>query len=421
MKVTRGSTGTKGNRWRLTALAGLTAVGVAVACTAGAAAGGVVGGDAAAAAGARGHGSLERDARAVVDSGATAVVAAASVAGERGQRAAAGVTDLDDPRRVDPGSYYRIGSDTKTFTAVVVLQLVAEGRLDLGDTVERWLPGVVTGHGNDGSRVTVRNLLQHTSGIANYTDILFGDPGALTPEAYEEGRFDVLTPEDKVALAMTREPGWLPDAASPGSETRWSYSNTNYILAGMIVERVTGHSWEREVHERVIAPLGLDHTLTSGTSAYVPQPTATAYLQFPGQEELTDTTLAVEGGADGGIISTAEDMTAFHRALLDGRLLGPAELAEMRTTVPAPDFSARPGTRYGLGLAWSPMEGCDGGIWFHGGTSFGTSSEGAVTDDGRAAAEAGVYTLSFADAQAQEELSAATRHLVEHALCGTGD
>ncbi|MEV1007971.1 serine hydrolase domain-containing protein [Streptomyces sp. NPDC049881] len=362
----------------------------------------------------RGHGGrLQRDAEAVRDAGATGLVAATDTSG-RARRAAAGVTDLDDPRPVPYDAYYRIGSDTKTFTAAVVLQLVGEGRLALTDTVERWLPGVVTGNGNDGLRVTVRDLLQHTSGITNYTDILYADPADLTPEAYLADRFRGRTPEEQVALAMTRAPGWLPEAG----ETRWAYSNTNYILAGMIVEEATGHPWAQEVHERIIAPLGLRHTFTAATSAYVPEPTATAYLQFPGQEELTDTTLMVDGGADGGIISTAADMTAFHRALLDGTLLGPRELAAMRETVPAPGFSAVSGTRYGLGIAWRPARGCADGVWFHGGTSFGTASDGGVTDDGSAAVAVGTYTLSFADAEGQEARNTATRRLTDHALCG---
>ncbi|MFI0036406.1 serine hydrolase [Streptomyces mutabilis] len=89
---------------------------------------------------------------------------------------------------------------------------------------------------------------------------------------------------------MSRAPGWLPDAEDPGAETRWAYSKTNYVLIGMIVERVTGNPWEQEIHERIIEPPGLRHTLTLDTSAYVPQPTATACLQFPGRDDLTDTT-----------------------------------------------------------------------------------------------------------------------------------
>ncbi|MGP4112236.1 serine hydrolase domain-containing protein [Streptomyces sp. 4N509B] len=359
---------------------------------------------------------LRRDAEAVHAAGGTGVVATVRHADRRPVTARAGVADLDDDRPVPLNAYYRVGSDTKTFVAVVALQLVAEGRLDLDDTVERWLPGLVTGNGHDGSRVTVENLLRQTSGLPDYDELLFGDPETFTPEAYREARFREHTARELVDLALTQPPAWLPDADDPSAETRWQYSNTNYLLAGMIIERVTGHPWEQEVHERVIAPLGLTHTLTPGGSAYVPQPTATAYLQFPGQRELTDVSLSAGGTADGALISTGRDMTTFLTALMDGRLLPPEQLAAMKETVPAPDFLT-PDTRYGLGIAWAPRCGDGEGLWFHGGTSFGVISETGVTDDGSAAATAAVFTLRFEDRQTQEAQDAATQRLVTNALC----
>jgi D-alanyl-D-alanine carboxypeptidase len=360
---------------------------------------------------------LDHDAEAIHATGASGVIAATQDAAGHHATARAGVADLDGDRPVPHDAYYRIGSDTKTFTAVIALQLVAEGSLSLDDTVERRLPGVVHGNGNDGRRVTVENLLRQTSGLADYDDLLFGDPASFTPEAYRESRFEVRTSRELVDLALTQRPAWLPDANDPGAETRWAYSNTNYLLAGMIIEEVTGHSWEQEVHERIIEPLGLTHTLTPGTSAYVPQPTATAYLQFPGHEELTDTSLSIGGGPDGAIISTNRDMNTFLMALMDGRLLPPAQLAAMKETVPAEDFAAIPGSRYGMGIAWAPRCGNGEGLWFHGGTSFGTISETGVTDDGSAAATAAVFTLSFEDRDRQEAQDAATSALIDNALC----
>jgi D-alanyl-D-alanine carboxypeptidase len=185
----------------------------------------------------------------------------------------------------------------------------------------------------------------------------------------------------------------------------------------MIIERVTGHPWEQEIHERIIEPLGLRHTLTMGTSAYVPQPTATAYLQFPGRHDLTDTTLQVDGGADGGIVSTPTDMNTFLRALMDGTLLPAEQLEQMRTTVPAPDFSGGAEARYGLGIAWRPVEGCDGGVWYHGGTSFGTVSETAVTPDGDVSVAAAVFTTRFGDPGRAAAQDKATYEMVERAVC----
>jgi D-alanyl-D-alanine carboxypeptidase len=189
------------------------------------------------------------------------------------------------------GAHVRIGSDTKTITAVVALQLVGEGVLDLDDTVEDWLPGLVRGNGNDGSRITLTNLLRHTSGLHDYVSVGL-DVEDFTYEHYRQTRFEVRNPAESVARAFTEEPGWLPDADDPSAETTWGYSNTNYVLAQLIIEEATGNSWEQEVHERIIEPLGLRRTYAPGTSAYVPEPTARAYLQFPGDEELYDTTLA---------------------------------------------------------------------------------------------------------------------------------
>lgn len=401
--------------WMWTAGAGVLATGAAMVVAPQGAAFGLTRGGADASHESR----LQRDADEVVAAGATGMTVAVDGAGRGGDRARAGVAELGTREPVPWSPYYRIGSDSKTFTSVVVLQLVDEGRVSLSDTVEEWLPGVVAGEGNDGARVTVENLLRHTSGLTNYTDILFGDPETLTPERYREERFEPRPAEEMVALAMTEPPGWLPDADDPAGETRWAYSNTNYLLAGMIIERATGHSWEHEVHERVIAPLGLERTLSPGTSSYVPRPTAHGYLQFPGREELTDTTLSVGGGADGALISTPEDMNTFLRALLDGTLLSPERLADMRRTVPAPDFGE--GAEYGLGLVWAPRCGeGEPGLWFHGGTSFGTVSEGAVTEDGSAAASAAVFTLRFGDAQRQAAQDGATRAMIDNALCGDG-
>ena len=366
-------------------------------------------------------GQLQRDADAVRDTGATGLLARVRDADGRDTTVRAGVADLEGRDPVPENSYYRIGSDTKTFVAVVALQLTAEGKLHLDDTVEEWLPGMVTGNGNDGSRITLRNLLQHTSGLVDYTEVLFEDPETLTSEGFRERRFVAHTLEEEVALATSRPPNWLPDAEDPESETRWSYSNTNYVLAGLIIEQATGHPWQQEVHDRIIEPLGLRHTITLGTSAYVPQPTATAYTRFPGEEEFTDTSLAVDGGPDGGIVSTTADMNTFWRALMDGTLLPAEQLAQMRTTVPAPGMGGGAEARYGLGIAWRPAEGCAEGVWYHSGTSFGTVSQEAVTPDGGTSATVTVFTTQYDDEERFRQQEAATLALLDHAVCGSAD
>ncbi|MEV5980465.1 serine hydrolase domain-containing protein [Streptomyces sp. NPDC052114] len=357
--------------------------------------------------------ALQRDVDAVLATGVSGVLAEVQDAHGR-MRARAGVADLAAKDPVPWDAYYRIGSDTKTFTATVVLQLVGEGRLRLTDTVERWLPGAVRGHGNDGRRITVANLLRQTSGLNDYLS-LGADPGDFTPDTYRRGRFRTQTPEEQLTAALREPPRWLPDADDPAQERRWEYSNTNYVVAGLVVEAVTGHSWAQEVHERIIGPLGLRGTFTPGTSPYVPRPTATAYTYFPEEARPTDTTLGFGGGADGCVISTAHDHGVFLRALLGGRLLRPAQLAAMRETVPADDWIPADGVRYGLGLAWRPVAGRDDGIWFHGGTSLGSVSECGVTPDGAAAVTSAAFTLRLGG-PAQEAQARATLRMVDAAL-----
>ncbi|MFE6098642.1 serine hydrolase domain-containing protein [Streptomyces laurentii] len=270
---------------------------------------------------------------------------------------------------------FRVGSITKTFTATVLLQLQAEGRLDLDDTVEKWLPGVVRGHGNDGRQVTVRRLLNHTSGIYSYTNDpafkkqVFG-PGFL------ESRYDTWTNEQLVGVAMSHRPDFAPG-------TSWTYSNTNFVLAGMIIEKVTGRSYEEEVGRRIIKPLGLRATRVPGTDPRMPRPHSGAYsklaLTADGPTyEVGELNPSVAGAA-GEIISDAGDLQTFVRALLAGRLLPPAALKEMKDTV-ATDMG--PDVRYGLGLIRQELS-CGTVVWGHSGGIHGSTSEARVTEDGR--------------------------------------
>ncbi|MFJ3955490.1 serine hydrolase domain-containing protein [Streptomyces libani] len=114
-----------------------------------------------------------------------------------------GVGDIHTGRPVPADGYLRIGSTTKTFVATVLLQLAGEGRLSLTDTVDTWLPGLVRGHGNDGRRITLRQLLRHTSGLPDYVKDVVPEPGAA---GYRHHRWTAYTPEQRVALALLRHP-----------------------------------------------------------------------------------------------------------------------------------------------------------------------------------------------------------------------
>lgn len=315
---------------------------------------------------------LQRDVDALHGLGITGVIARLD-APEATHIARAGVADLGSRQPVAPDPYLRIGSTTKTFVAVVVLQLVGEGRMSLDDTVHRWLPGVVAGNGNDGRTVTVRQLLQHTSGLHDYTEDLI--PRYLTPQDYRRERWRTRTPEELVAIAMAHPPG----------PRDWAYSNTNYVVAGMLIEAVTGRTWDREVRERIVRPLGLWHTRTPGTWPFLPDPHAHNYQQFTSGGPVTDTTVAIralDSGADGSMISTPAEVNRFLQATLDGRLLRPAQREQLKDIVALPDGSGYPpGSGDGLGLFHRPLS-CGGGYWSHGGNGFGYEMRPAITEDG---------------------------------------
>jgi D-alanyl-D-alanine carboxypeptidase len=364
--------------------------------------------------------TLQRDADRLLDYGAPGVLVGLDTRG-KDITVRSGFGDVDARTPVPWNARFRIGSYTKTFVAATLLHLAGDGRLTLDDTVERWLPGVVTGNGNDGSTITVRQLLQHTSGLPEY---LHGMPNLFNQKDFERTRFTSVTAEQAVALAMTMKPEFAPG-------TRWSYSNTNYMLAGMIIERVAGHTWQQEVQDRIIRPLGLRHTYTPGTSPGIPRPHAVGYERFPGPDateddpkygEAIDATLLNPswGGAAGEMISTVDDANRFLRALIGGKVLRPAQLAEMLATVPTnADFEKNwPGVRYGLGIMFVPNS-C-GGSWTHGGDIHGFKTRNGVTTDGSRSVMVSINTDSL---KRKPGLPAPTRDvtvdLVEHALCGT--
>ncbi|GAA2386144.1 serine hydrolase domain-containing protein [Streptomyces glaucosporus] len=285
-----------------------------------------------------------------------------------------GVADVETERpRLRPDRF-RIGSITKTFVATVLLQLQEERRLDLDDPVERWLPGVVRGNGHDGRKVTVRQLLNHTSGIYNVTSDR-GFQEKVFESGFFEHRYDTFTPEELVGIAMEHEPVFAPG-------TDWSYSNTNYVLAGMVIEAATGNSYAEEVERRVVRPLGLRATELPGTRATMPRPHGRGYGVLVENEEVTlvDVTDVNPSWAwaAGEMISTVDDLNRFLRALLDGRLLSGKSMAELLDTVPTDEAGT---ARYGLGVLNLDLS-CGVGVWGHDGSVHGSLSYVFSTRDG---------------------------------------
>ncbi|MBC9716578.1 beta-lactamase family protein [Streptomyces sp. TRM66268-LWL] len=272
---------------------------------------------------------------------------------------------------------YRIGSTTKTFVATVLLQLAAEGKLALDDSVETWLPGVLQGNGYDGRRITVRQLLNHTSGIFSYT----GDPEFLErgfTEKFLEHRYDTYTPQQLLEMALRHPPVFAPGSA-------WSYSNTNYTLAGLIIQKATGRPYEDEIRRRIVQPLGLYATSVPRTSAALPLPSSRAYSKLSLRprpdspvHDVTELNPSAAGAA-GAMISDSGDLNRFYAALFGGRLLPAAQLKEMRTTVPVP--AGLPFQAYGLGLMKFELS-CGTSVWGHAGNIQGSATQAVATADG---------------------------------------
>jgi D-alanyl-D-alanine carboxypeptidase len=261
---------------------------------------------------------------------------------------ASGVAELGTPNPVDPAGSFRIGSVTKTFTATVVLQLIGEGVLSLDDKVDRWLPGMVPA----GDGITLLQLLNHTSGLYNYTEDLPDAAGIV------RDRFMHWDPLRAVSMATEHDPLFEPGAT-------WSYSNTNYVLLGLVIEAATGHSYATEVEDRILRPLELRQTLVPGDDVALPEPHAHGYLSVDG--ELVDMAEfnASQAWSAGAIVSTASDLNRFYAALLTGELLRPAELEALQTTVPT-DADFHTG---GLGISRLSLPNLV--VWGHTGGIFG--------------------------------------------------
>jgi D-alanyl-D-alanine carboxypeptidase len=258
-----------------------------------------------------------------------------------------GVADIAAARPMGPQDRYRIGSLTKTYVSTAVLDLVAEHRIRLKDPVKKYLPGFLNG----GPRVTIRQLLNHTSGLYDFNE----DPRVLAP--YLKGDLaHVWTPQQLVRVALTHD-----SVSAPGAE--YHYSNTNYMLAGLLVQSVTGHRLADVLSHRVFAPAHVEAT-TFTTSTTLPAPGVRGYYAFSGEELSDITALYPYPWASGAMVSTAPDVARFYRSLLSGDLLPPRLMSAMQTTV---DSSAEDGagTASGLGLERFPTP-C-GAAWGHGG------------------------------------------------------
>jgi len=250
---------------------------------------------------------------------------------------ASGFSDLENQISLQPGDRFEAGSITKTFVATTVLQLVEENQLDLEDTLTEWLPAEITDLVPNAGDITIEQILNHTSGITDFSDVLFNQ-ALSNPTVF----LNEWTPEQLVGLIDGLDPYFEPG-------TDWQYSNTNYILAGEIIEAVTGNSYGQEIRDRIIDTLNLDNTFVFGEEE-IPGGYVNNYWDFDGDGELNDVSIAnlSWAGAAGSVISNSEDLADFFDGLLvDGALLEPETLEQMLDTLPvdSPNYDS-----YGLGI-----------------------------------------------------------------------
>ncbi len=318
---------------------------------------------AAAAPGEADRAGLQRRLDGVVAAGAVGALAEVRD-GHRVWRGTSGVAELGRTRAVPVHGRFRAGSITKTFVATVVLQLVGQGRLRLDDPVEKWLPRVVP----DGQHITVRHLLNHTSGLYDVLYTLPMPPG----QEFLDNRWRTWTATELVQRALANPPTFEP----PGSA--FEYSNTNYLLLGQIVEEVTGRSYGDVIERQIIRPLRLRGTSVPGSSPWIRGPHPHGYVPTgPDGENLLDYTEMNPSvmGASGEMISTTRDLNRFFAALLGGRLLRGHLLDAMKT----PGVE---GGRYGLGLAWRDTR-CGVRVYGNDGDALAYQSWSFSTEDRR--------------------------------------
>ncbi|MEJ2291256.1 MAG: serine hydrolase [Deinococcales bacterium] len=270
---------------------------------------------------------------------------------------AAGVADLDTRALLTPDARFRVGSIAKPFLATVVLQLAEEGALSLDDPMTALLPTSVTDRFDAADRTTVRMLLNHTSGIPEWIDDNVHAFIAANPTK-------VWDTTEFLDLAAAK-----PRPFEPGAG--WAYSNTDYNLLGLIVERVTANSWRDEVTLRIIEPLDLTHTsLPRPGDAAIAEPYLRGYGMVDGvivDQSHVDPSMA--GAAGGGaLVSNTADLTTFMTALLSGKLFrDPATLGAMTTFVDVTGDNGQTG--YGLGLERYVLPGGLEAIGHSGGTA----------------------------------------------------
>jgi D-alanyl-D-alanine carboxypeptidase len=280
------------------------------------------------------------------------------------------------PPRAD--THFRAASNTKTMTAAVIMQLAQENKLSLDDSVSKYVSGVP-----NGDHITIAELLEMRSGLYNYSN------AAAIWESMDRHPDRVWTPAQLLALAFAHSPNFAPGTA-------YEYNNTNYVLLGLIIEKVGGKPLAQAMHDRLFEPLRLQHTaLPASTVNTLPDPYSHGYLYGSASVAMVGTppySLQVQAAARagtllpkdytglnhsfaaaaGGVISTANDLATWIQALVGGRVLD-ATYQRRWLDSPQPEDPNKPdGQQYGYGITklhWGPNT-----MYFHGGETPGFNS-----------------------------------------------
>ncbi len=295
-------------------------------------------------------------------------------------RGASGVSDVRTGRPVRPDMRQRVGSITKTFVAVAVMQQVEKGLVRLDAPIGDYLPRLVPGE--RGRKITVRMLLNHTSGISDYLPYAFPSLAAfpslpdISPESLDDNRFRRFRPVELIRMGVQAPPVGEP-GVPPGV-----YSNTNYLLLGRLLEKVTGTTYDDYIARHVVRRAGLGRT-TFPDGPRIRGPHSRMYealyglIDPPRDYSVYDMSWVGPGAA---LVSTVGDLNRFYRRLLAGRVVDPSSLAQMQRTVPVIAFDGQE-IQYGLGLHRVDVPGC-GTFWGHDGTVWGALTLSFTRADG---------------------------------------
>ncbi|MFE6857087.1 serine hydrolase domain-containing protein [Nocardia sp. NPDC057668] len=306
----------------------------------------------------------------------------------------AGVADraTGEPIPLSPHQEVRVGSISKTFVAAIVLQLAAEGRVRLDEPIDTYLPGLLTGNGIDARAITVRQILQHRSGLPEFADA----PEIDEYRAGVEGR--VFTPAEEIRIALRN-----PARFAPGA--RFEYTNTNYTVAAMLIEKVTGRAYTDELTGRITVPTQLTGTyLPNPGELDIRGPHPHGYATIDGvRTDVTRSEPSVPWAA-GALVSTGADLNRFYLDLLAGKVVAPAQLEQMLAGEPQ-----EPGGSmwYGLGIGGTELD-CGAQYFGHTGGIAGYVTVAGASRDGRA------VTITLTESPEREP---DVQALVSHALC----